>query len=283
MFLRVSLFCLGALSTLGCVGTTGGDVIDFDAAVAGPKGASGELAFNTETNGTWWHVVLTKAELRIGAVYLDDSLPVSGAQNTACYLPGTYVAEVTTGIDADLLSGTPQRFSKRGHGTTLDVLAAQVWLTGGDVNDVDVDPTANPILAVEGTASAGNDVRPFKGAITISSNRNDTSGAFPGANPICKARIVSPIPTSLALEPSGGLLVRVEPRMFFTNVDFSLLTNTAAPSDPPLYEFSDTPSDIDPSSPAYYSQPSLNLFANLTSAGIVGGPNVYSFEWDPSL
>lgn len=263
-------FCVSA-----CVGTTGGQIIDFDAAAAGPKDANGELNFDIElTNGTHWNVDLTKATVHVGAVYLDDSLPVSGAQNTACILPGTYVAEVTTGLDVNLLSNAPQHFPSRGHGTTLAVQAAQVWLTHGDVDTI-ADANPYPILDVEGTASLGSNVRPFVGQITISNNRANTSGSFPGAYPICKQRIVSPIPTTVGVQAAGGLLLTIDPRQLFNNVDFGQLANVSG-----SYVFSDDPSDSNPSSPTFYSQPSVNLYSNLMSAGTTNGPNLYSFEWD---
>ena len=269
----LALFCVPA-----CVGTTGGQVIDFDAAAAGPKDTNGELTFEIElTNGTRWNVDLTKAALHVGALYLDDSLPVSGAQNTACILPGTYVAEVTTGLDVNLLSSTPQLFTSRGHGTTLGVQAAQVWLTHGDVDTI-ADPDPYPILEVEGTASLGSDVRPFVGQITISNNRANTTGNFPGAYPICKQRIVSPIPTTVGVQSQGGLLLTIDPRQLFNNVNFGQLAKVSD-----SYAFSDDPSDGNPSSPTFYSQPSANLYSNLMSAGTTNGPNLYSFEWDASL
>jgi len=269
----LALFCMPA-----CVGTTGGQIIDFDAAAAGPKDANGELTFDVElTNGTRWNVELTKATLHIGALYLDDSLPVSGAQNTTCILPGTYVGEVTTGLDVNLLSSTSQLFTSRGHGTTLGVQAAQVWLTHGDVDTI-ADPNPYPILDVEGTASLGNDVRPFVGQITISNNRSNTAGNFPGAYPICKQRIVSPIPTTVGVQAQGGLLLTIDARQLFNNVDFGQLTKVSG-----SYVFSDDPSDSNPNSSTFYSQPSANLYSNLMSAGNASGPDLYSFSWDPDL
>ena len=278
MYLRTIQTLFALVCVPACVGTTGGQVIDFDAAAAGPKDANGEFVFDIElTNGTRWNVDLTRATLHVGALYLDDSLPVSGAQNTACILPGAYVAEVTTGLDINLLSNARQHFPSYGHGTTLGVQAAQVWLTHGDVDTI-ADPNPYPILDVEGTAALGNDVRPFVGQITISNNRSNTTGNFPGAYPICKQRIVSPIPTSVGVQPTGGLLLTIDPRLLFTNVDFGQLARVSD-----VYVFSDDPTNSNPNSPTYYSQPSANLYGNLTSAGTANGPNLYSFQWDPTL
>lgn len=263
-----------------CVGTTGGEVVDFDAAAAGPKDAVlGEpLSFSNElTSGDSWNVVLTKATLHVGAVYLGQSMPVSGAQNTSCLLPGTYVAQVTSGIDVDLLSPEPQRFPTRGHGTTLDARVGQVWLTHGDVDQVP-DPIPAPILDVEGTAEQDGDVRPFVGKITIAANRQDSSAAFAGADTICKKRIVSPIETSTQIETSGGLLLRIDPRFLFVNVDFGQLGHFSDG-----YGFSDDPKAADPKSPLFYSQPSANLYTNLHRGGGGQGADLYTFLWDDSL
>jgi hypothetical protein len=267
-----TLAVVAAIATLvaACVGTTGGDVVDFPVAAAGAADATAGQPFEL-VNDRGWHVVLTKATLHVGALYLEQSLPVSGAQNTSCILPGTYVAQLTTGLDVDLLSPTPQRFPALAHGTTLPALVGQVWLTGGPIAGA-VDAT--PILIIAGTADRAGDLRPFTGQITISSNRQPQGSENAGASPICKQRIVTPIPTpALTIEHQGGLLLRVDPRFLFVNVDFGALGKSATG-----YAFSDDPSAADPTSPDYYSQPSTNLYQNLHAAG-----SLYRFSWDPEL
>jgi hypothetical protein len=257
-----------AVAAASCVGTTGGALVTFPAAAAGPVDAvAGEpLAFTTDRG---WDVVLTTATLHVGAVYLDQSMPVSGSQGTSCVLPGTYVGQVTAALDVDLLSPAPQRFPGTGSGTTEPpALVGQVWLTGGDV---DVASTPSPpatILSIAGTASQRGTTMPFEGKITIGANRQaSTASGAAGADPICKERIVSPIPTSVLVASSGGLLLRIDPRLLFVNVDFSQLT---ASSD--VFGFSDDPTSAD------YTQPSLNLYQNLHSAG-----RLYTFLWTPDL
>ena len=267
------LFALGITVTAAlaaCVGTTGGDVVDFPVAAAGAADATPGKPYEL-VNDRGWHVVLTRATLHVGALYLGQSLPVSGAQNTSCVLPGTYVAQVTTGVDVDLLSPAPQRFPALGHGTTLPAAVGQVWLTGGPI-DTAVD--AKPILILEGSADRAGDVRPFTGQITISSNRQQQGGTNAGASTICKQRIVTPIPTpDLAIQHDGGLLLRIEPRSLFVNVDFGALGKSGA-----SYVFSDDPTQADSTSPLYYSQPSVNLYQNLHAAG-----SLYRFSWDEAL
>ncbi|HVW28799.1 MAG TPA: hypothetical protein VHC69_25715 [Polyangiaceae bacterium] len=216
------------------------------------------LSFTTDRG---FDVELTRATLHVGAMYLDQAFPVSGAQSTNCILPGTYVAEVTQGADVDLLDPSPKKFPGGGQGTTLAARAGQVWLTHDDVNAA-IDPSDEPILNVEGSATVNGDVRPFSAAVTISSNRQLAS-SLAGADPICKQRIVSPIPANLVVETEGALLLRIDPRLLFVNVDFAALTGNDG-----TYVFSDDPSSPD------YGQPSVNLYANLHAGG-----SLYAFSW----
>jgi hypothetical protein len=263
------LAAAAAALSLSCVGTTGGALVTFQAAGAGPADArTGQpLAFTTDRG---WNVVLTKATLHVGAIYLDQSTPVSGSQGTSCILPGTYVAQVTSGRDVDLLSPDLQAFPSPGEGTTIPpARIGQVWLTGGDINAT-ADTT--PILFVEGTAAQGTVSIPFTGTITIGENRQASGTQLAGASPICRQRIVSPIPTALVVGTTGGLLLRIDPRFLFVNVDFSQL-----PAASGTRRFSD-----DPTSPEF-NQPSRNLYLNLHSAGVPHHPSLYTFSWSPNL
>jgi hypothetical protein len=262
---------LGVASLLGlsclafgvsCVGTTGGEMIAFEAAASGPEDAvAGEpLAFVSDRG---FRVSLTKAKLHIGAIYLNRSMPVSGVQNTSCILPDTYVGQVTSGLDIDLLSPAPQPFAALGEGTTTPhAIVAQVWLTGGRIDRVD---DATPILQIEGVAEKDGESRPFSGTVTIGGNRiaGGTDSAQAGASPICKQRIVSPIPVFIALKKGGSLRLRVDPRLLFLNVDFSAL-----PAFGDGFGFTDDVTRGD--------QPSINLYNNLRAAG-----RLYTLEWVP--
>ena len=163
------------------------------AAAAGPADAvAGQpLAFTTGAAGT---SSSTQATLHIGAVYLDESRPVSGGQATGCYLTGTYVAQETSGLDVDLLNPGLQLFPAKAHGITEPpALIGQVWLTGGDIN-ASTDPT--PILVVAGTATqtgaTGGPLPLHRNGHHQLEPQASSSGAA-GGDPICKARIVTPI------------------------------------------------------------------------------------------
>jgi hypothetical protein len=253
-----------AFSATGCIGTTGGDLVTFEAAAAGPADAiAGQpLAFSTPT----YRVRLDRAKLHIGALYLGESIPVSGVQATSCILPGTYVAEITQGLDVDLLSPVPQRFPVHGQALSSSSRVGEVWLNHGDVDQV---ASPLPVFLAEGTAERGGAVFPFVASISIGANRAVPSPdpARPGANHICKERIVSPIPAELLPSSEGAMLLRIDPRILFQGIDFAALTQVS--EDPPLFRFDDAPT----------GPPSIRLYQTLRSAR----SDLYRFEWTEGL
>jgi hypothetical protein len=258
----LGVLAAGSFLAGGCVGQTGGQTVVFSVAAAGPTDASaGQLVF---TSGGF-DVVLTKAMLHVGAVYLDQAAPVSGAQATDCYLTGTYVGEETSALDVDLLNPAPQPFPAKALGITQpSALVEQVWLTGGDINAV---ADATPILVIAGTAMQGAATFPFTGTVTIGAN-HASSGGTGGGDSICTKRIVSPIRDSVTIQVTGGLLLRIDPRPFFVDVDFSKLPADASTGG---YAFGD-----DPSVPAY-APTGQNLYSNLRSTA------PYNFSWTDAL
>lgn len=219
----LAVLVVAAAAAVACTGTTGGRVVTFPAAAAGAF--DGPATFPTRAG---YAVTLDRARLHVGAVYLNQTVPIANAQETSCVLPGTYVAEVTSGADVDLLSTRAQPFPASGEGIEGDAVTAEVWLTGGDVNATD-DPTI--VLDVSGTATRTSDGQafPFDGAISIGKNRAPSGGdpSQPGASPICKQRIVSPIPAAARVQPGGALLLRVDARPLFDGVDFATLSRAA--------------------------------------------------------
>jgi hypothetical protein len=250
---------LAAALLPGCVGTTGSDLFEFEAHAAGPEDAEGgPLSFD---NSRGYAVTLSRARLHVGAVYLNRSVPASVSSDTTCTLPGIYVAEVTAGLDVDLLSPAPVAFPIAGDATEERARAGEVWLTGGNVN-APSDPTK--ILEVAGAARKdGVEIR-FEGVVTIGENWavSPANPALPGANPICKERIVTPVPADLPLRSGGGLLLRSDPRGFFANVDFSTLPEGDSPGG--VRSFADGPEN----------QASINLYLGLHAAR-----GTYTFEW----
>ena len=262
---------LPALALTACVGTTGGDLVTFNAAAAGPADATAGQPYRLPApTDLGYEVTLTQATLHIGALYLNSTVPTSGAQDTDCILPGVYVAQVTGGLDLDVLSPDPQPFPVQGQGTETPATTGEVWMMHGDVNDTG---DTLPILQLAGTAVGPAGTFPFAASLTIGANRLTpvTNPATPSEHPICKQHIVSPIllqtdsTTDITPRNGGSLLLRVDPGGWLTNVDFSRLAETS--TSPPLYTFADA---------LLVDQPSTNLYANLHASRTAG---VYDFFW----
>ncbi len=262
---------LGLLATLGlpaavscvsCTGTTGYETVTFYAKASGAADAVKGQSYVFGPTDRGWTVELRSAVLHVGAMYLDQSEPTSGQQQEPCTLPGTYVGEVRAGADIDLLSPEEQLFPITGYGSTIPAAAAQVWLTHGDVFAAD-DPL--PVLALDGIATQGAQSIHFEAGITIDANRSvvPPGSALPGENPICRQRIVSPILTRVTLSQSGTLLLSLDPKALFVNVDFATLPGIGA--DPVLFT-NDTS-----------NQASINLYDNLRAAGAL-----YTFAFVPA-
>jgi hypothetical protein len=262
-----TLFAAAVLVMVGtaCIGTTGSELVTFDAFASGPADLPADtpargLSF---VNGRGWSITLTRAKLHIGALYLNRSVPVSGGQERECFLPGVYVAQVLSGADIDALSPALQPFPGRGSGTADPAVTGEVWLTGGRIDALDDRTT---IASVAGTATRDGQSMRFEGTITIGKNRltAQTDPARPGANPLCAERIVTPIPVSITPAQRGALVVRVDPRAWFANVELAELEPVSPGSD--LHFFRDEST----------GQPATNLYRGLRAA-----TGVYRFEWIP--
>jgi hypothetical protein len=258
------VLAVAGLIAAACTGTTGSDRITFRAYAAGPK-ALATLA----TNGTYafdnalgYHVTLSRAQLRIGGVFLSRVRPIRSIRPTACVTPGAYVAQVTSALLVDALDPTPQPFPVLGEAVVDRGVTGEVWLTGVRIDEED-DPTV--IFDVAGEATMGLLAFPFESALTLGKNRAVTSGdpALPGANPICQQRIVTPVDTDVVPFEGGSLIVRVDPAGIFRTVDFSQLE--VARVTPPLYRFRNKNE----------GQPDLNVMNGLRSRD-----SVYTFSYE---
>lgn len=254
-FRSLPLLLLACLSP-SCVGTTGGDLVELQAYAAGPADADGSLRFETSLG---YRVELTEARLFVGGIYLNRARPTSVSSDTSCSLPGIYVAEVLDGREVDLLSSEPQPFPGSGSATSERALTGEVWLSSGDVNQTS---SSTVILRVAGRTERDGRSLTFEGKLTIGQNRSlpVTDAALPGQHPICKQRVVSPIALDLKPSPDKRLLLRIDPRAMFANVDFATLSESDG-----VLRFSDQ-TGVD--------QGSDNLYAGLRRAS-----GVYSFGW----
>ncbi len=228
----VVLLCL----TVGCNGTTGSGLVSFSTVAAGSGDITASVPFET---GSGYRVQLSRANLHIAAIYLNESVPTSGAQESSCVLPGIYVAQAFGPVDLDLLSATPVPFPFVGEGTATHAATAEIWLAGGAIDDPD-DPTV--ILDVAGAADKDGVVWPFSASVTIGNNRAIpvANPATPGANPICHQRIVTPILVDLLPSDGGELSLKIDPRGMWNGVDFAALTAADQIAvAPPVYRIPD--------------------------------------------
>jgi hypothetical protein len=217
-----------------CGGTTGSALVTSSGQASGPSDAAAPLSFST---GAGAEVTLTSAKLHLGAVYLNQSLPASGAAAGPCVSPGIYVAQLFGPLDVDLLSPVAVPFPSPGQGTETQARTAEVWLSGGDVN-ASADSTL--IFDAEGTAAQDGLSYPFSATVTISANRTPqvTNPAMPGASPICHQRIVTPILVDITPRNGGALELQIDPRPIFDAVDFSQATKVS--DDPAMYQIPDS-------------------------------------------
>ncbi|MFZ5892416.1 MAG: hypothetical protein ACOY0T_15255 [Myxococcota bacterium] len=245
------------LCTLGCVGTTGGDTFEFEAFASGPPGADGQSYSFANSRG--YVVTLTRAHVHVGGVYLNQSVPTQVASNPSCTLPGIYVAEVTSALEVDILSPVLQPFPSLGRAISEHALAGEVWLNSGDVSAAQ-DPAV--IFDVAGTAVKDAATFPFVASLSIGTNRAKSPSALtPGAAPICKQRIVSPIPLGLTPVRGGRLVLEIDPAKMFANVDFLGLSSDR--NGLLIFEDENTPG------------PSLSLYNGLHRSS-----GVYGLRWE---
>lgn len=247
---------LFALTSMSCVGTTGGELFEVEAYAAGAAEAEAGARF---FNSRGYDVELEEARLFVGGFYLNRSRPASVSSDTSCTLAGIYVAQVFGGREIDLLSSKPQPFGDAGFATSERALSGEVWLARGDVNEA---ASSTIVLRVRGRAEGRGSTFPFEGTLSIGRNRVVAASdpALPGQHPLCKQRIVSPIPVELTGHAGASLLLRVDVRGMFANVDFATLAERDG-----TYVFTDeTGAD----------QGSDNLYAGLRRAN-----GVYAFSW----
>lgn len=244
-----------------CNGSTGGEITELEAFAAGPEAREPGSPYVFETD-RGFTVTLTRAIVHVGALYLNEAVPTSVSSDTSCYLAGQYVAEVAGGLAVDALDPVLQPFVVPGFATTTRARTGELWLSGGEL-EADNDPTV--ILDIAGEAERAGEVFPFEAQLTIGDNRRQSADdpAQPGARPICKQRVVTPLQLDITPTIGGRLVLRIDPAGWFSNVEFDRLEQVA--DDPPRYRFRDDSED----------QPSRNLFQGLrASAG------VYEISWE---
>ena len=236
---------LAGLAVASCNGTTGDQLITFDAYAAGARGASDPFVVygvhpaagaSAPPADETFTVQLTKAQMYVGAIYVNEAPAGSGGtfNSPACIDPGVYSMQVPGGLEVDLLNPSPQKFSVQGNGTADQSLSWELYMVDGDVNAQDINAYGTPNTAdLAGTARRASDGKVFEWAATVTINANNRGEPAqypgqPGLNPICKQRILELSGIDFTPYQGGALLLTIDPRGWFKQpLDFSQLPTTA--------------------------------------------------------
>jgi hypothetical protein len=208
-----------------CNGTTGDQLITFSAYASGAPDAAQPFSAGGFT------IQLTTAKMHLGALYFDEAPPGTGFNGPVCIASGVYAAQVPGPLEVDLLSSRAQEFSVYGSGTADIAQSWQIWLTDGDVNEVNFAH----MVDLEGVATGSDGTQySFGAAITINEqNRVPVASdpSQPGESPVCKQRIIQLGGLDIPFFEGGALYVQIDPRAWFNSgVDFSALPPVTDPS-----------------------------------------------------
>jgi hypothetical protein len=227
------LFALGvALAACGN-GTTGDELVTFNAYASGVAGADQPFTVEGQGGIPAYSIQLTSATMYIGAVYFDESPPSTSFDAPVCNTGDVYAAQVPGGVLINLLSTQPQEFCAYGSGSADVALSWDLWLTDGDINQ----PNNTPTATLTGTATLVSDptkVYSFGAIVGINPTESGAGArgmpasdpALPGAYPICKERILQLGGLDLPFYQGGTLNVTVDPRGWFAatgGIDFANL------------------------------------------------------------
>lgn len=232
----IRLSCgIALLALSGCIQTTGGNAVSFQAYASGDPDivSGGALHFTTPVG---YEVTLTRAQLTVGAMYFNQQNPLNYTLEQSCIQEGIYTGEIRGLMTVDALSAVPQPFPVLGVGTDMPTRSAELWLTGGDLL---AERDLTTLLDVAGEATRGADSFPFVGKLTISENRviPPRNPALPGSNPLCRQRIVSPISFDAQLHQDSVISLLVDARAWFSSVNFEALK--VVNESPRMYQFTD--------------------------------------------
>jgi hypothetical protein len=228
--LSVLALIVVGLTVAACNGTTGDELVSFNAYAAGAKGAGEPFSIGGYT------VQLTYAQMYVGAVYVNEAPPGSGGtfNSPVCIDPGIYCAQVPGGLEVNLLDPSPQPFPVQGNGSADLGLSWEVYLVDGDVNDPENTGFGIPDTAdLLGTATRESDGTVYSWFATVTINQENRGlptedPGQPGLNPICKQRILELGDISLTLAQGVSMLLTIDPRGWFkTPIDFSSLPAVA--------------------------------------------------------
>lgn len=223
--------CLFSSLMLACSagcgeGSTGSGTVDVEVAFQGVETQGGSYRFITPLG---YVVELSEASLWVGAVYANELVPTPGSQELPCVLPGIYVLEATQGLWIDALDAHTQVLPTPARAIQERGRMVELWLKSEGV-DINAADDAAVVATYVGRASRDESSWSFRGEVSIGRQRRtpDPDPTRPGANPICKERIVRGLPLDFTPSQAGSLVVAVDPAIWFAEVNFAELNSAAA-------------------------------------------------------
>jgi hypothetical protein len=210
-----------ALLLVACVGSTGGELVEFRAEAFGK---SESRAFTSLAQEGHYDVQLTQAAFTLQALYFSRIARAGSTEReTSCYAAQGYTAELRSELTVDALSDAAQPFAELGRGLNERVRAFDLWLGRGPINELTPESAEAAVVSFQGVARKGSTEFPFEGRVTIDSNRKQapTSSAVPGSNPICQQRIVDGVAADFVPTSGGTLELRLDARQWFDGVSFA--------------------------------------------------------------
>jgi hypothetical protein len=220
----------------GC-GVTGSRRVTFRAEAAGIEregGARGPMSFDTRSG---WRVTLTEARAAIGPVYFNTLAPLEArtvprAPWRSLLLPsahahgeshlgqGRIVAEINEQRVIDLLDPSPVPFERPVLGVDETVRTAELWF----YNHSALEDAA---IRVRGSAVRDGERVEFAGAFSID------PAAATVERPVDVLRKIRGVPFEFVPEDGVRITLRIDPRGWFADADFSELPrDPAAPAAP---------------------------------------------------
>lgn len=244
--LATSAFALGLVlgPGIGCTGSSGNERFAFSAEAGAV--ATDNPVTSGFTNDFGWEIVLARASMHLGPVYLNTVAPVRAqrglrglrlireAHADESHLGnGLVVGEVLGDLDVDLLAPSLTPFPVRGQITGDEVRTAEIRFWPGPNVDPE-SPSKTPVLSVAGTARREGESIRFEGNLVL--DETWLPNAQPGDRnflTLTDIRAVRGIPAPITAEEGGALEVRVDPRRLFATANFAQIRdNPRVPTNP---------------------------------------------------
>ncbi|MCU0659084.1 MAG: hypothetical protein MUF64_28670 [Polyangiaceae bacterium] len=234
------------LALVACVGSTGAEKFEFDAAMGGVD-RSPEVPYSF-TNEYGWTVTLSQADVTVGPLYLNTVSPLGGAASfwrrwspireahahQSHLGEGRIVGEVLGQIRFSALSPELVRFPVRGVVSEEEVRSAELWFYPPSEVPPETTKIGSAAIEVAGVAEREGEQVRFRGKLVLDDVWLPNAQVGDRDNtPITAIRQVRGVPASFLPSPGGRLEIRMDLAPLFSSADFSnLAQNPMSLEDP---------------------------------------------------